>query len=130
MPRRRDEEPTIEDVLPDEGFVRGTVKKLFETGVGVPLSARAYLLEQIAGWKTDFLTIFQSEIRRFLDRQNPSEELRKLIAGHKLELSVTMRMVPDDGTTSAAGGGPGSGRTAGAKKKTAASARKAKSRPK
>ena len=124
MPRRP-EEPTIEDVLPDEGFVRGTVKKLFETGVGVPLSARAYLLEQIAGWKTDFLSIFQSEIRRFLDRQNPSEELRKLIAGPKLELSVTMRMVPDDGKAA-----PAAPRAKTGARKPAGPARKTKRRPK
>ena len=91
--RHEEEEP---DESESEGFVRGTVKRLFETGVAAPVLARTYILEQIAGWKSDFLGIFQSEIRRFLDRQSASEEVAKLIDGKKFELKVSVRLVDDD----------------------------------
>ena len=81
---------------PSEGFVRGTVKRLFETGVAAPQLARTYLLEQIAGWKQDFLGIFQAEIRRFLDRIEPNEEVAKLLEGKKIEVKLAFRLVDDE----------------------------------
>src|SRR5438105_3003348 len=65
-----------------EGFVRGTVKKLFETGAAAPKAASAYINEQFAGWKNDFLGIFQLEIRRFFDR-------------HELKARLSLRTVPE-----------------------------------
>jgi hypothetical protein len=95
-PHRDEETQDEQDSEGSEGFVRGTVKRLFESGVAAPVAARTYILEQIAGWKSDFLGIFQSEIRRFLDRQSASEELEKLLEGKKIELKVSVRLVDDE----------------------------------
>lgn len=64
-------------------------KRIFDT----PNVARAYLVEQIGGWKTEFLQTFQQEIRRFFDRLHPAEELRKVMSHGKLEISI--RFTPD-----------------------------------
>lgn len=68
--------------------------RLLRTGVSAPNVAMRLLAEQVAGWKKDFLGIFQAEIRHFLDRQDPGAELEKLIKGKRLELSI--RLVDDD----------------------------------
>jgi hypothetical protein len=94
--RRQHRDEETQDEQESEGFVRGTVKRLFESGVAAPVAARTYILEQIAGWKSDFLGIFQAEIRRFLDRQSASEELEKLLEGKKIELTVSVRLVDDE----------------------------------
>ena len=91
-------EPPPEE--PSEGFVRGTVKRLFETGVAAPQLARSYLLEQIAGWKQDFLGIFQAEIRRFFDRLEPNTEVAKLLEGKKIEVKLAFRLVDDEDSPS------------------------------
>lgn len=76
----------------DEG--PGIVGRLFQRGVSAPNVAMKIFAEQMSGWKKDFLGIFQAEIRHFLDRQNAGEEIRKLIDGKKLEVSI--RLVDDD----------------------------------
>ena len=81
----------------DEG--PGLVGRLLQRGVAAPNVAMKMLAEQVSGWKKDFLGIFQSEIRRFLDRQDPGLELRKMIDGKRLEVSV--RLVDDDGAQAA-----------------------------
>lgn len=95
MPRTPDDD--IEHPLEDEGFVRGTVKRLFETGTAAPAFAGRFVQEQMAGWKNDFLAIFQAELRRFFDRVQPAEEVDKLLAGRRVEFTVSARLVPDDG---------------------------------
>lgn len=77
---------------PDEG--PGLVGRLLRTGVAAPNVAMKVLADQVAGWKKDFLGIFQAEIRRFLDRQDPGRELEKIIKGKRLEVSI--RLVDDD----------------------------------
>lgn len=72
----------------------GIVGRLFQRGVSAPNVAMKIFAEQMSGWKKDFLGIFQAEIRHFLDRQNAGEEIRKLIEGKKLEVSI--RLVDDD----------------------------------
>lgn len=84
-----DEDDTIRDESP------GIMGRLLRTGVSAPNVAMKLLAEQVAGWKKDFLGIFQAEIRRFLDRQDPGSELEKLIKGKRLEVSI--RLVDDDG---------------------------------
>ena len=74
--------------------------RLFRTGAAAPNVALGFIADQVSGWKKDFLGIFQEEIRRFLDRQDPGKELRKLIEGQRLEISV--RLVADDGKPKAA----------------------------
>lgn len=69
------------------------VGRLFRTGAAAPNVALGFIADQVSGWKKDFLGIFQSEIRRFLDRQDAGAELRKLIDGKRLEISV--RLVDD-----------------------------------
>lgn len=76
----------------DEG--PGLVGRLLRTGVAAPNVAMKVLADQVAGWKKDFLGIFQAEIRRFLDRQDPGAELEKIIKGKRLEVSI--RLVDDD----------------------------------
>lgn len=95
MPRRFEEE---EEEPRDEG--PGIVGRLFQRGVSAPNVAMKILAEQMGSWKKDFLGIFQAEIRHFLDRQNAGEEIRKLIDGKRLEVSV--RLVPDDSPRAAA----------------------------
>jgi len=73
----------------------GLVGRLLKRGVGAPTAALGYLGEQFAGWKTEFMSIFQSEIRRFLDRVNPSEELHRLIEGKRLEITMSVKLVQD-----------------------------------
>lgn len=80
-----------------EGGEGGLVGRLLKRGVGAPTAALGYLGEQFAGWKTEFMSIFQSEIRRFLDRVNPSEELHKLIDGKRLEITMSVKLVEDPG---------------------------------
>ena len=92
MARRID--PEEEQAIPGADNDGGLVGRLFKRGVGAPTAALGYLGEQFNGWKSEFMVIFQAEMRRFLDRVNPSEELDKLIAGKRLEISV--RLVPDD----------------------------------
>jgi hypothetical protein len=92
MPRR-DEEEDIGSGPDNDG---GLVGRLFKRGVGAPTAALGYLGEQFNGWKSEFMVIFQTEMRRFLDRVNPSEELDKLIAGKRLEITASIRLVPDD----------------------------------
>jgi hypothetical protein len=90
-----------EEAVPEEeggGFVRGAVGRLLKSSVGAPNAALGYLGEQFAGWKSEFMTIFQTEVRRFLDRVDPGEELKKVIAGRRLEISASIRLVDDDGT--------------------------------
>lgn len=94
MPRTPDDENEIP--LEDEGFVRGTVKRLFETGTAAPAFAGRFVQEQMAGWKNDFLAIFQGELRRFFDRVHPAEEVDKLLSGRRIEFKVSARLVPDD----------------------------------
>jgi uncharacterized membrane protein len=84
---------SYDDVPPDEG--PGLVSRLLRTGVAAPNVAMKVLADQVAGWKKDFLGIFQAEIRRFLDRQNPGADLEKILKGKRLEVSV--RLVDDDG---------------------------------
>lgn len=95
MPRTPDDE--IEPPLEDQGFVRGTVKRLFETGSSAPAFAGRFVQEQMAGWKNDFLATFQGELRRFFDRVQPAEEVDKLLNGRRIEFTVSARLVPDDG---------------------------------
>ena len=98
MPRYVSNDDAEDSVGSDEGvggFVRGTVKRLLESGVSAPDVARTYLLEQFGGWKTEFLNIFQSEIRRFFDRMSPSDEARKLLDGQRVELTVSLKLVKD-----------------------------------
>ena len=90
MGRQTDDE---DDEIPDES--PGIMGRLLRTGVSAPNVAMKLLAEQVAGWKKDFLGIFQAEIRRFLDRQDPGSELGKIIKGKRLEVSV--RLVDDDG---------------------------------
>src|SRR3954470_1057531 len=97
MARRRDEDEEQPQDDEYEGFVRGTVKRLFETSVAAPNAARSYIVEQFSGWKSDFLGIFQSEIRRFFDRLHPAEEAKKLLSGRRLEFTISFRRRPDDG---------------------------------
>ncbi len=85
----RDEDEATEGGENDGGIVG----RFFKRGVGAPTAALGYLGEQFNGWKSEFMQIFQAEMRRFLDRVNPSEELDKLIAGKRLEISV--RLVDD-----------------------------------
>lgn len=96
MPRTPPDDE-IEHPLEDEGFVRGTVKRLFETGTAAPAFAGRFVQEQMAGWKNDFLATFQGELRRFFDRVHPAEEVDKLLAGRRIEFTVSARLVPDDG---------------------------------
>lgn len=91
----RDEEEATEGGENDGGIVG----RFFKRGVGAPTAALGYLGEQFNGWKSEFMQIFQTEMRRFLDRVNPSEELDKLIAGKRLEISV--RLVDDGGPRAA-----------------------------
>lgn len=89
MPVRDDESEA-----PDEA---GTlVGRLLKRGVGAPTAALGYLGEQFAGWKTEFMSIFQSEIRRFLDRVNPAEEMHRLIEGKKLQITMSVKLVDDE----------------------------------
>lgn len=90
-----EEDESHPDPSEGEGLLRGTVKRLFETGAAAPKAASLYLAEQFGGWKQDFLGIFQSELRRFLDKQNLSEELRRLLDGQKVELTASVRLVRD-----------------------------------
>ena len=90
MARHIDEDD--EDEPRDDG--PGIVGRLFQRGVSAPNVAMKIFAEQMSGWKKDFLGIFQAEIRHFLDRQNAGEEIRKLIEGKKLEVSI--RLVDDD----------------------------------
>jgi hypothetical protein len=73
----------------------GLVGRLLKRGVGAPTAAIGYLGEQFNGWKSEFMTIFQTEIRRFLDRVNPSEELEKLTVGKRLEITMSVKLVDD-----------------------------------
>ncbi len=75
-------------------------KRIFDT----PNVARAYLVEQIGGWKTEFLGIFQQEIRRFFDKLHPAEEVRKIMSHGKLEISI--RFTPDHAPRAEAGEKP------------------------
>ena len=95
MPRRFEEDE--EEAPRDEG--PGIVGRLFQRGVAAPNVAMKILAEQMGSWKKDFLGIFQAEIRHFLDRQNAGDEIRKLIDGKRLEVSI--RLV-DDGASSRA----------------------------
>lgn len=83
-----------DDEIPDES--PGIMGRLLRTGVSAPNVAMKLLAEQVAGWKKDFLGIFQAEIRRFLDRQDPGSELEKLIKGKRLEVSIRL-VAADDG---------------------------------
>src|SRR6476659_9851532 len=91
MPRRDEE---AEELEPENDG--GIVGRFLKRGVGAPTAALGYLGEQFNGWKSEFMVIFQTEMRRFLDRVNPSEELDKLIAGKRLEITASIRLVPDD----------------------------------
>lgn len=91
MARHIDEDDE-DDEPRDEG--PGIVGRLFQRGVAAPNVAMKIFAEQMSGWKKDFLGIFQAEIRHFLDRQNAGDEIRKLIEGKKLEVSI--RLVDDD----------------------------------
>ena len=84
--------PLDEDDRDESG--RGFVGRRLQRGVAAPNVAMKVLAEQMVGWKKDFLDIFQAEIRHFLDRQNAREEIRKLIEGKRLEVSI--RLVDDD----------------------------------
>jgi hypothetical protein len=88
-----DEDEMLENEDGDEG--PGLVGRLFRTGAAAPNVAMKILASQVAGWKKDFLGIFQAEIRRFFDRQDAGAELRRLIEGKRLEVSI--RLVDDDG---------------------------------
>lgn len=94
MGRREDD-----DDVDDEPEGPGLVGRLLRTGAAAPNVAMKLLSEQVAGWKKDFLGIFQAEIRRFLDRQDAGAELRKLIEGKRLE--VTIRLVDDSAPAAA-----------------------------
>ena len=106
--------------MEDEGFVRGTVKRLFETGSSAPAFAGRFVQDQMAGWKNDFLATFQGELRRFFDRVQPAEEVDKLLNGRRIEFTVSARLVPDDGAPArpARASKASSATTAAAKKKT------------
>ena len=102
-PRRaetEEEEPTC-DELPADGDSEegesGLVGRLFRRSVGAPSAALKGLGEQFNGWKSEFMQIFQAEIRRFLDRIEAGEELKKVIEGKRLEISASIRLVDDDG---------------------------------
>ena len=94
--RDRREEDDPEGDPEYEGFVRGTVKRLLETGVAAPTAARTYIVETFASWKTEFLGVFQSELRRYLDRLSPSEEMKKLLEGKRVEFRISARLVDDE----------------------------------
>lgn len=72
----------------------GLVGRLLQRGAAAPNVAMKLLADQVSGWKKDFLGIFQSEIRRFLDRQDAGRELQRLIEGKRLDISI--RLVDDD----------------------------------
>lgn len=92
MARHSTEQEDDEELEPrEEG--PGLVGRLLQRGVAAPNVAMRILAEQMAGWKKDFLGIFQAEIRHFLDRQNAGEEIRKLVDGKRLEVSI--RLVED-----------------------------------
>ncbi len=108
---------TEDDDRTPQGFVRGTVKRLFDTGMSAQNVALNYLAEQVGGWKSEFLGIFERELRRFLDRVEPGLELDRLLDGRKLEITATFRLVQDETATSADGGKRAGKRKAGAKRK-------------
>jgi hypothetical protein len=83
-PTDEDDDESIRDESP------GIMGRLLRTGVSAPNVAMKVLADQVAGWKKDFLGIFQAEIRRFLDRQDPGAELEKLIKGKRLEVSIRL----------------------------------------
>lgn len=88
----RHHEDDDEELEPrDEG--PGLVGRLLQRGVAAPNVAMKIFADQMSGWKKDFLGIFQAEIRHFLDRQNAGAEIRKLIDGKRLEVSI--RLVDD-----------------------------------
>lgn len=94
--------------LPDllkRGVLAG-IGALFMTEDGVrsilgelklPKEAAQFVINQVAKTKEDLFRMIASEIRGFLDSTNISEELRRALTGMSLEISTTVRFVPEQG---------------------------------
>ena len=96
----------IEWALPDllkRGILAG-IGALFMTEEGVrsilgelklPKEAAQFVINQVAKTKEDLFRVIASEIRGFLDSTNISEELRGALTGMSLEISTTVRFIPE-----------------------------------
>ena len=96
----------VEWALPDllkRGVLAG-IGALFMTEDGVrsilgelklPKEAAQFVINQVGRTKEDLFRMIASEIRGFLDSTNISEELRRALTGMSLEISTTVRFVPD-----------------------------------
>jgi hypothetical protein len=96
----------VEWALPDllkRGILAG-IGALFMTEDGVrsilgelklPKEAAQFVVNQVAKTKEDLFRMIASEIRGFLESTNISEELRSAMTGMSLEISTTVRFVPD-----------------------------------
>ena len=96
----------VEWALPDllkRGVLAG-IGALFMTEDGVrsilgemklPKDAAQFVINQVGKSKEDLFRMIASEIRGFLDSTNISEELRRALTGMSLEISTTVRFVPD-----------------------------------
>lgn len=96
----------VEWALPDllkRGVLAG-IGALFMTEDGVrsilgelklPKEAAQFVINQVGKTKEDLFRMIASEIRAFLDSTNISEELRHALTGMSLEISTTVRFIPD-----------------------------------
>jgi hypothetical protein len=95
--------------LPDllkRGILAG-IGALFMTEDGVrsilgelklPKEAAQFVINQVGKTKEDLFRMIAAEIRGFLDSTNISEELRRSLTGMSLEISTTVRFVPENET--------------------------------
>ncbi len=87
----------------------GTFRKILTTGVGAALMTesglrnaisdiklRDYLSRQASKGKEELTKVLVSEIKRFLERIDLHEEIRKALTGMKLEVQATVTLAPRD----------------------------------
>lgn len=96
----------LEWALPDllkRGILAG-IGALFMTEDGVrsilgelklPKEAAQFIINQVGKTKEDLFRMIASEVRGFLDSTNISDELRSALTGMSLEISTTVRFIPD-----------------------------------
>ena len=73
----------------------------FVGGMKVPKEVLHYLYSQVDETKNGLFRVVAKELRDFLEHTNVSGEMQKILTTVQFEISTTVRVRPNDGTSSA-----------------------------
>lgn len=101
------------DQAPSSSLIREGMKRAIATGTAaifmteegvrtllgelkLPKDIVRYVTEQAAEGRQEFFDMLRKEIRRFFDRYDMGDELRKLFRENQLEINARLRLIPND----------------------------------